>query len=230
MTSVRYKYRNESEQIINNATSATVQSTNLRVATWVAYGIYRDEIRNQNFIWTCDLEADSGTVDRIISDSVPRFINTYWVMKVPDGRVYAIRSSIENASNIDNYSQPNTYEVGSYRIADGTSNQAVNTVGILSKYNYGKNYERLDYVLNAPVLRYFHPLRLLPQYRFDVFRNNTLVFSRIEDYPPEYYRIEGNNRECPSNTCPVQCNSYVYCYGSDGIAIETFLLSESIYQ
>lgn len=36
--------------------------------------------------------------------------------------------------------------------------------------------------------------------------------------------------ECPENTCPVICSDTICCYNSDGIAIDSFLKKESIYQ
>lgn len=83
-----------------------------------------------------------------------------------------------------------------------------------------------EYYWTSPSNITWHPANGL-MFTLKIIQNNREIFSRTESFYP-YVKIT-QQRSCDSGTCPVECNGHICCYGSDGIAIETFLKSESIY-
>jgi hypothetical protein len=49
------------------------------------------------------------------------------------------------------------------------------------------------------------------------------ICSDTDCFPPEYEVIceDCECRQCPSNTCAVECGDFICCYGDDGVAIES---------
>ena len=83
-------------------------------------------------------------------------------------------------------------------------------------------------IYDKPIIKKWYPVRAKTIVELKIFLNDTEVFSRKEYSRAEYvYPI---NRKCPDNTCPVKCDENVCCYNSKGIATESFLFEESIYQ
>lgn len=81
-----------------------------------------------------------------------------------------------------------------------------------------------------PVLLRWHPVNGQREATFKVFLDGLETFSRTEinNYPTGIELIEGY--ECPQDTCVVECQDTICCYGSDGFSVDQFLKSESIYQ
>lgn len=92
-----------------------------------------------------------------------------------------------------------------------------------------EKYWLVNYVYTVEDIQvfYVHPSNGDRTTTLNIYQNEDLIFSRttINEGDP-FVEI---TKICPSDTCPVRCGDRVCCYGSDGIATDTFLLSDSIY-
>ena len=93
------------------------------------------------------------------------------------------------------------------------------------RYEFDK---KTDYY-SDPVLTYWHPVNGDIIYTFRVFNNGSETFSRTEINQRPAQIVIQDKKECAPNLCPVICGADICCYDHQGIAQESFLLSESIY-
>ena len=249
MVAVRYKYRDEPEAIIEDADRFTVSSfiDPLGATHFQPIGSYTNIPTGQKrpFIGLVYNFADNdfefgdfsvvsipyvvireGQPDEVVQNKI--FVLQHPSLPVPSTLYGAVMDYEDFIA--DNFSKPNQGEV----YPGDLDNRTAIIEWTLQVKQRGTNQvilvnEPPIQVSSTPVIEFWNPTKGTRKYKFDVFSGESLVFSRTENLPPDIKQVITNDRECPVNTCPVKCGENVCCYGSDGIAIESFLFSESVY-
>ena len=73
----------------------------------------------------------------------------------------------------------------------------------------------------TPILKYIglgkYELRV-----FDIDGNLSFISQKDTSHNPSLICI-GDTDQCPENTCEVDCGTHICCYGSDGVAVHSFV-------
>lgn len=230
---VKYKYHGESPVIVPDGDSYTIEFSRIDHQNYYqAIGTYAHISSGETRAFaSTPIKGDAGTIE--IWDDYSR---KPWAIVHPlygndtVGKhfIYEVQGDAQTFFN--NYptfhssaNRPVFFYTGEYIV-----NRSVYTLNNIYSPNPNDTEFRRFQGENPQIL-FWHPVTYTPRYELKIFQNGVLIYTRVEEYEPEYVVIIPY-RECPPNTCPVQCNQNVCCYGSDGIATETFLFSESAYQ
>lgn len=247
---VEYKYKDEDVVIFSPANNYKIayEPDPTRVLEWQALGRFYDIENQRTDYWIVTLFDDPNleiVIDTYYQDLKDHIVTinldtgeemqgrmpsfTFYTNKGERG-INRFTNNDASYQSVDDQVTNQTKQPGirfsEFRLGASTiRNTKVETYGYDSQ-------QRLQYKLIPTVsnfqLVYTHPSQVVHVYPFRIFNFGGEVFSRTEDYPPEYVKIIGI--ECPPNTCPVKCGENVCCYNSNGISEESFLFSESVYQ
>lgn len=255
MVAVKYKYSNESPITIPNADDYVIEdSLDLNsVRRWEIFGKYTDNyyfkdgyqnrmfvsnvgrhsnvLITERFAYVKRWEEVENTgkyniLERTFDPSEAIAIEaTYWTTDV--------KSGFHDWQTYDDYLRERNSRNGNY--PEPGRAYAINGLDKFIHYSHVRSWNinlwhpTKEYFMKDLEILFYHPAQCLRLYTLKIFERGSLVFSRAENIRPQYVQII-NAKECPPNTCPVECGRNICCYGSDGIAVTTFLKGESIYQ
>lgn len=234
---VKFKYRDESEVIFNNADDYKFTIINRTDVYWVSFGTYFDEYFYQDTrVWYAWSNDPSVTIDFVTfrDPDTGRYYNDHWCLVTSTGNKFALRPYDEVSSINDVVPPEIRYFIEDPRNQTSTDNDVIAVQRGLAKLFYagtgqsGRIREPFDYVTNTPSMSVTYLAGQIPDIKFEVFEEGDPLYERVMPYGTDYVRIY--DLKCPANTCPVLCNLRVCCYGSDGIAVKTFSFRDSIYQ
>ena len=250
MVAVRYKYLDEPEVVIDDANDYDISnSIDLSTTTqWQAVGSYNfasnpDEIKVfctsvispldstlSEFLWYAEL--DGNKVRQIYLEPqeghpLEPVISNWRIGNKPVRHWYDLEDYpdiLNPASETRRNPGIPIYLTSSYNPNVRHYQRYYDTPSVGRVWNGLENFKTENLTI-----AFWHPANGTKLYTLEIFQDGISVFSRTETYRPEYVEVFINDKECPENTCPVKCGENVCCYGSDGIATESFLFNESIY-
>ena len=232
---VVYKYSNENEVIIENGDDYTIDFSRIDLQNYYqAIGSYIHVQSGQTKLFASRLiKGKQGTIS---------IWSTYsrkpWIIAHPtygndtEGKAFIYEIDTDNHQNwLDFY--PSFHVPATQGMKIYTGETIINRSVYLRNNLYTPNPKDISYrpyQATSLQILFWHPVTYIPQFELKIFQNGTLIYTRTEEFQPEYVQILKANKKCPSDTCPVKCDEYVCCYNSKGIATESFLFEESIYQ
>ena len=233
MTAI-YKYQNESEVTVPDVDYYEIEKGNIIPIHWHAMGTYHDIPSGETKIFASRaVDTPDGII--VIEESrtsLGLLVGHLWILN-SNGKKISISPTYYD-SNIPLTDQ---IETGN-RVAYGFQGipeifRSVTALRKNTKPRYGTGTNEWLYdedfieLTQNLVITHWHISDVARNYTLRLFVGNNEVYSRTELYRPEYVQIIN---QCPPNTCPVKCGNKVCCYQSDGVSIEDFLFSESVYQ
>lgn len=219
---VKYKYPDENEVILSEGTSYELEQLIDVVSKWQATGTYYDiqagEIR---YFASLQVNSNEGEIDIVTNELFDTLVSETWRLK-------------QNEETFDLYSIPEYIGANIEELIESNVLPALSFSSI-KKSELPKDPDTGSYIYSESViektnnvnLTYWHPAQKTFKYKLTIFNQGQEIFSRTESYSPTYVRLF--DLKCPEETCPVQCQDKICCY-SGGTPVNSFLLTESIYQ
>lgn len=194
LSKVVYRYPNEQQKTIEDANNWRYSVEYINTTIWQGTGeatnIYGEKLY---FIWEPVTQRQDNIIPVDVFSLAPR-IGQNWALNIPP------------------YDSPNS----SYSNLTTSSGQNL-VYWRHPRINSGWDFSIREYLYQEkPSISYWQPVNGTPVYTLHIYRDNTEVFSRTEEfYPVQVFLIE---KKCPDNTCSVDCGTHICCYGSDKIA------------
>jgi hypothetical protein len=226
MVAVKYKYKNESEVMIDKADDFEIKDIGKAYTRWQAVGAYYDveEAVQKQFISGQRLSPTDSISEQISYDSSGNAeVNSTWHLGEP-GSGITLKINRVKSPGVQTKVFTTLEEMQKGRVIGRPLSYGLYPP-VMSHWYYPRNqYGQYDfstriYVGLNPVLYFWWGSSAETQYRLNIFKGNNQVFTRTELYRPEYVQVIGG---CPQGTCPVLCGDKACCYGSDGIAVSSY--------
>lgn len=168
--------------------------------------------------WNAEVTNGAGAPGYNASDFEPPNVQEAYFSRpaiIPDitGSLIPVR---DNIGRIRHYKVEYTAFVGNF----GTATfQAEN---VLSLNRSGDRVKEGSLVVGDLVINNDYRNRNCQKYILEILKEGEVIFTDKGLQEPLVAWVCIDNNQCPENTCEVICGDTICCYGSDGIAVDSF--------